>query len=492
MIRYTLLTLFVMFFSVYSLRDWYRGLLGLLFMVAFVERPDMPEAMFGIVGITPFNFLLAFVLLGWLLDRTQTRPDWEIQRHVKLLLWALIGLLALGYVRMIVDLGGMYEFYAETGRAVPNRYEMFLEYFATSLKWAIPGVLVMLGCNSEKRLRETLLVFGVVIVLLAIQIIRAMPLNLLLDGGALEKRAARVMDRDLGFHRNQISVWMATGFWLIMLSYFEARERLWKFALAGSAAIVFLALILTGSRGGLLCWAGTGAVIACLRWRKILFVSPVILAIAFAAVPALDERLRSGLDRDAIYNWERTDTTGTLTRSELEMASLSAGRSIMWSEVIEEIAERPLVGYGREAMMRNGITSDLFRGYGPAMAARHPHNAYLQMLHENGLFGLAIVAAFFFVLGRKCISMFRSDHEFQRRVGGLGMAFVGGYLISGLTASSFYPNEGTIFVCAAIGLIIRVGLSNPKAQPVSAGVLDSTDSPAFGVGSRTGVTPRAR
>lgn len=470
MIRYAILTTYVAFFCAYAFKDWYRALLGLLFLVAFMERPDMPEAMFGIPGFSPFNILLVFVFLGYLSQRKGELTHWQAPPKNRIFLFSLIIILAVGVARMIADTGAIYDTAYVIGTEHRlNAGPIFFEYFATTVKWAIPGLLVMSGCNSEKRLKETMFVMMMVVALLAIQILKVMPLTLIADGNTLQKRAVRVMDRDLGFHRNQLGVWMASGFWFVWLYMTELADRTKKAWMFGLAMVIFFALIMTGSRGGLLCWGLTGCVFAWVRWRKLLLLGPAIVLVAILFVPALQERITQGLSQDEVASYIKDDAIAGRT---LGLAAASSGRTIFWAYAIPKIKEKPLFGWGRRSFVRSGLTLELFETYDLSMAVTHPHNAYLQIIFDNGVIGAIFVVAYFVWLATRSYRLFKSQYLTTRLVGGLGLAWICTYLVSGITASTFYPNEGSIFLWAVMGLVAKGGvglLEEQEAQAARAG-----------------------
>lgn len=457
MIRYSLLSMFILFFCMYSLKDWYRGLLGMLFLVAFMERQDMPEQLLGIYGLAPFNVLLLFVILGMFLQRSQEDDGWRTPSYLKWSLIAMGVMILVGHYRLVSNFGGYQEFYYYLGVQGSSKGVLFLENVVTTTKWLIPALLVLLGCNSEKRTNETIFVLAVVVFILGVQIIRSMGLGLITDGDALQKRAVRIMDRDIGFHRNQISLWMAGGFWFIWFLMMESKEKFKKVVLIAVAGVVFLGLVLTGSRGGLLTWAICGAVFAWLRFRRLLIVGPLVVLIAVAFVPALQERVMQTINpqSEIIY---LDDEQGD------RYASASAGRTVLWSRVIDKIEERPLAGYGREAMINTGISLELLQQYDRSMAAKHPHNAYLQLVLDNGLIGLMIVLLFFGTLIRRSARMVNSEDQHTRLVGGVGVAWLVSFMAAGITAQRFYPNEGSIFVWCVAAMVIRQGFESRKVS----------------------------
>ena len=66
---------------------------------------------------------------------------------------------------------------------------------------------------------------------------------------------------------------------------------------------------------------------------------------------------------------------------------MTAGRSLAWPLIIEKIRERPWEGYGRQAMLRTGVATYLYETLGEIFP--HPHNAYLEIVFDNGIIGAA-------------------------------------------------------------------------------------------------------
>ncbi len=453
MIRYTLLSLFIAFFSLYAFKNWFRGLLGLIFLVSLMERPDMPEAMFGINGVSPYNFLLLCILIGFATNAKQELAEWRISRPILRMMLVMLALFFLSFFRMLLEPGYLYEYSIATQGYSPSYLALFNEHILSSLKAVIPGFLLLFGLNSERRFQELMAVMTAVLVMLALQVLKTMPLTLLADGSALEKRAARVMDRDVGYHRNQLSVWMASAFWFMWCLAAEVKQNLFKYGLIAASFLMFLALIMTGSRGGLLVWAVIGFIFAWLRWRHLVFIAPVIVLLAVGLVPALQERLfESGQTEKEVLMFQ---TELAPPEIDYRLAAASAGRTIFWHYVYQDAKKAPLLGRGKEAMIRRGITLKLYQIWGPSMAARHPHNAYIQLTHEMGIIGAVLILAFFAVVALRALKLAQSDNERDRLVGGIGISWTVGYLVSGLTASTFYPNEGSIFFWCSVCIVLR-------------------------------------
>ena len=422
----------------------------------------MPEMLFGIYGLAPFNILLLFVVVGFILQRKRESDGWRLPKRFKVSYFLMAILILVSAIRVYFDMGGMYEFYYALGTEPDPRSIQFLEMGVTTFKWMIPSFLVLAGCKDERRTQETIVVLTVVLTILALQIIRSVGVELLTDGDALQKRAARVLDRDIGYHRNQISLWMASGFWFVWLLFVEVKNSAAKFSLLAIMALTLFALILTGSRGGLMTWGICGFVFAAIRWRRLLVIGPIVAILVIAFVPALQERLLQGYSEE-----ERTAFANSFSQNTdagVEYASATAGRTLLWAACLPKIRESVLFGHGRESMVRTGVSQNLLETYNRSVAATHPHNMYLQALMDHGVVGLIIILYFFGLLTVRAAKMINSPELFQRLVGGISLAWLISYLASGITASTFYPGEGTVFLWCVIAILLRQGFPSDLSE----------------------------
>ena len=145
-----------------------------------------------------------------------------------------------------------------------------------------------------------------------------------------------------------------------------------------------------------------------MRWRKYVMAIPVVLLVVLVAAPGVRERMMKGLtagSRDvnsrleALKGGRQQGQQGSV-----DTYTLTAGRSVVWPLVIAKIREKPLFGWGREGMQRTGLTGFLATRFDEGFA--HPHNAYLEMLLDNGFFGLVLVIPFYLVMLWTSLSLF--------------------------------------------------------------------------------------
>jgi O-antigen ligase len=208
---------------------------------------------------------------------------------------------------------------------------------------------------------------------------------------------------------------------------------------------------LTGGRAGYATWGIVGLLMCMLRWRKYLLLAPVIPFVLAVAVPGAAGRMLQGFNE--------VEDGGEVAHNQYEITS---GRNLIWPYVIDKIGDSPFVGHGRQAMHRTGLRdrlqAELEESFG------HPHNAYLQMLLDNGVIGFALVMPFYVIVMWQATSLFREKRDpWCAAVGGMSFALVGGLLVAGMGSESFYPREDALTMWAAIGLMFRVHLQRERA-----------------------------
>ena len=161
-----------------------------------------------------------------------------------------------------------------------------------------------------------------------------------------------------------------------------------------------------------------------------------------------------------MYGFGKTDVSGQAMTDDYEVTS---GRTLIWPHVIDKIEESPVIGYGRLAMPRSGLTAFLGREYGRGDAFPHPHNMYLQCLLDNGIVGFVPIVLFFAVVIIYSASLFRDADPWCSAAGGVGLSLVLSQLIAGLGSQYFYPTESTLGMWAGMLLVVRVHVERARA-----------------------------
>jgi O-antigen ligase len=462
MIRLALLTLFTIICAGYAFKDWFKALCGLILMMAVIEHPDMPKSMLGIQGLNPWNIIMLCVLLGWVVQRRREGLRWDLPGGIKFLLWVYVILVLVGVYRLLQDYSGLTAYALLKETDPPTEGSLISELIVNTLKWIIPGLLLFDGCRDNRRLRWALSAIAGVYLLLALQVIKWMPLSAISSGADLGGRSLKILMNEVGYHRVNIAVILAGGAWAIFaLRPLAKNRRVALFVVIASALTVF-ALALTGGRAGYATWAVVGLLMALIRWRRYLLIAPLAVALVIAFVPAVQQRLMQGFTADTRDTNVSLNRTVQIQGGGADAYTVTAGRNIAWPLVIDRIGKAPWFGYGREAMRSQGISSYLWGELGEDFG--HPHNAYLQWLLDNGVVGAVPVFFMLLLMLKRSISLFADSRSpVFIAVGGMSLALLFAQMVGGLGSQTFYPVEGTVGMWCTLGLMMRVHLERKRA-----------------------------
>ncbi len=462
MLRLTFLAIFLSVIIIYSWRDWYKSLCGLILLMAFTEHPDMPKTMLGIQGLNPWNIGLFFVLLAWALNRGREKLSWDMPRHIKYLLLLYFGVVLIGFLRMMSD-----QWEVEKLSAEP----LVSEYLINSIKWVVPGLLLFHGCNSRSRFMIALASLLGLYFLLGVQVIRWMPPSMAITGQDLMARSQKIIANEIGYHRVNLSMMLAGASWAVFAFRPMLKKRgLLVFIIIITAVSLVYAQALTAGRAGYVTWGVVGLILCIIRWRKYLLFAPILVIAITLAVPGVVERLSQGFGQGKRDINPKIKEIYTSDPDKPDMYTILAGRNIAWPFIIDKIDESPFIGYGRLAMVRTGLKSFLWDKFGESFP--HPHNAYLEMLLDNGWIGFLIVIPFYLIVLWHSISLFRDSRSpVFVAIGGVTCALVLALLVASMGSQSFYPREGSVGMWCAIGLMLRVYVERKRVLTLNKGAV---------------------
>ena len=451
MIRLTLLSLFVAATAAYAWKDWFKSLCGLILLMAVIQHPDMPKSLFGIQGLNPWNLLFLDVTLAWAVSRRRERLAWDMPSHVNVLLLLYLGVVLVGFGRMMADRRGLGEY---------TTAYLVSEDLINTIKWVVPGLLLFDGCRSRARFNMALSSVLGLYFLLAVYVIRWMPLSSAMSGEALSDRSVKILVNEVGYHRVNLSVMLAGASWAIFATRSLARRRVRSILIMLASLATLFAQALTGGRAGYAAWGVVGLALCTVRWRRYLLLVPVVALGSVMLVPGVAERMFEGFS--PVRGFTSGAPAEAVHDSEPDVYTITAGRNLIWPYVIAKIGEAPVFGYGREAMERTYLKEILWdqlsEGFG------HPHNAYLEMLLDNGLVGFLLVMPFYAVVVIEGFRLFRDGRSpFFVAIGGVASALVLALLVGALGSQSFYPREGSVGMWCAIGLLFRVSVERSRA-----------------------------
>jgi O-antigen ligase len=136
-------------------------------------------------------------------------------------------------------------------------------------------------------------------------------------------------------------------------------------------------------------------------------------------------------------------------------------RLLLWPEIIEQIRERPLTGYGfGRGLLRDPLQED-FRALDPNLW--HAHNIVLEALLQLGIPGLALLALLLGLLVRAGWRYARSADERTMACGIALIAVVAGMLVRNMTDTLFVRQNALLFWGIA-GLLLGYGTSRSDAD----------------------------
>jgi O-antigen ligase len=470
MIRYAILSIIVTGSALYAFKDWYKSLCCLIVLAGIFQHPDIRGPMLGIQGLNLWNILFASVLIGWILSRGHEGPARKMPRRIKILLFLYFAVIVASFSRMLAHQEAIVHFAEMTGIRIPSTTYFWSEYLINALKWIVPGMLFFDGCRSRSRF-----IFGISSLLalyfiLAVQVIRWMPLGSIASGAELSYRASKILLNEVGFSRVNLSTMLAGASWGFFATIVIARNKGHVALLSLMGATVVFAQLLTGGRAGYVAWAAVGLFLTASRWRKILILVPGLLMILLLAVPEVLERADQGFTPREMRLDQFTQENATPQDSGPDLYAVTSGRNVAWPYVIEKIGESPLLGHGGLAMQALGISAFLQQAYEEDFT--HPHNAYLELLLDNGLIGFVPIIVFYLIILKFSISLLRDSRSAVFvSIGGITFAIIGTFLIASMGSQTFYPREGAIGMWCAIGLMLRVYVERCRAVAEATGPL---------------------
>ncbi len=444
--RVYVLWLVLLVLSIYAWKDWYKSLCGLILLMAVLEHKDMPRTIFDVPGLNPWNLLFFIVLLAWMFRRRREQLRWDLPRVPAVLLLLGLGVLLFGFIRLVADRQRLIEEASIAG--------LVSDYVFNPVKWVVVGLLLFDGCRTRRRLLLGLASICALYFFISLQVIRWVIPSGALSGSDLSSYTVRMLQREMGYHRNDLSVMLAGASWALLAMLPLIRSMRYRAALILGGFVILFAQVLTGGRGGYLAWYGVGLTLGLVRWRRYLVLAPVIAFLVISLVPSVANRALLGIS-------ENTQTGS----EEIDVDELTAGRSLIWPRVIDQISESPFIGYGRAAMQRTGLSAWYAASQGDEDAwINHPHNAYLEILLDCGLVGFLVALALYAYLLAVALSLVRDRHSpVFLAVGGIALSLILAQLIGSFTGQSLYPREATLGMWCAFGLLLRVSVQRSSA-----------------------------
>ncbi len=440
------------FFSM-AVYAWRNLLIPLCFLIAsgaVLERPDFPKS--NIPGLNAWNLLFLSLVGAFIYTYPKMESAVKMPKEVKGYLWFYFVFIIIAYLREMNDVKGIHDFvdFRGVGEYVTAK-SLFIDHVFNTLKYAIPGVMCFYMANDRRSITLLMLALVALNFGLALQVATKMPIGALTDGETLQKTAIRVIDRDIGYYRSALAVLFGGSAWLIYICRDLTQNWMLRNAATVASFITVFAMALTGGRIGIGAWLVVGVVIAYYRWKFLLIIGPIVVALIVSFVPAVQERFLQGfVSTDEVYV------------DEVDAVSATSGRSEIWPHVVDKIFEAPFFGYGREGMLRTGLSQWIGENVGQLFT--HPHNAYLTLLMDNGIILSLPILLFYYLLVTRSFSLFRDTrNKMFIVVGGGAVAMITAQLVGFVGLLFFYPYPSSISVWCMLGIALRVFDERRKA-----------------------------
>ena len=401
MIRTTLLFIYVFALAAYARRDWFVALCGALLLMEWNGIPTRRNIA-GIQGLNPWNLLMESALLTWITQRKKRGLMWDMPPRIARLLFLYGAVVVWAFLRMMDDRTGL--------ENVTTTY-LVSEDLINCLKWVLPGLILYDTCRTRKQIVIGLLVLLGIYLILAIQVIKRMPLSYAMSGEDLAYRANKIVQNEVGYNRVNMSMMLSGASWAVAATTVLFKEWRIKILILGCAALVVLGQAYGGPHG-LRHLGAVGTHLVRYAWRRALPIVPVAAVLVILFLPGVQERLFQGFGGRQGYSEIESDE-----------AKITSGRVLIWPYVIEKIKQAPVLGYGRRAMTRTGLSQflqdEIKEGF------PHPHNAYLEMLLDNGALGFLLVLPFYALVVWRSLVLFRDrNDDLAAAAGGVTLALL--------------------------------------------------------------------
>ena len=411
--------------------DFRVGVVLLVLLMPISGSTVFPHQIGGITGLNPVNLLLAGTLVSALLHALLSRSlGGFIPRPllwlyvVPFLIAGALGVRHVGEIPLYFVIMEKIQFTDMVGYLRDMVIKPLLLVF-----------VALLVAAAVARMQKPERLVGPVVVSVWIMCLMAL-IYFLLSGanfGQLASSKEREFLSPLGLHANELGRTYAIAYALLLFTWSKTKDYLIKLALLASIGMVVVALAVTLSRGAIGGFILVSVLFLISR-RQIgsLIVGATVAAAALYFLP------------DPVY--ERVTTGFGLGAN-----AVSAGRiDGIWLPLVPDLLRSPLYGNGIGAM----LWTDAVRS-GRSFLVTHPHNAYLQVMLDMGLIGLALLGAYFFHLWKGFRALGQAPHLGDSMRGFYEGAAAGlvAYLMMAVADGRLTPAPEQVFLWMAIGMM---------------------------------------
>lgn len=394
--------------------------------------------------IALFYLIIAVVLVLWAIDGFQSRAFRFSQSLVQI---PLVAIVIYGFVQFIPFGSTAAVNVTEIPRTIS------LDPFATQVATLhFLALLIFLAAllaytDSAKRLQKlvfVIVIFGFIYAFYAILQAVLSPNKIY---GIYESRYGSPFGSFV--NRHNFAAYMEMTLSLPLgLMFVGAVSRDKRLIYVTAIALMGIALVLSGSRGGLIALL-TQIILLALLTTKTRSYGQVILKIGLAAV------LVAAIVAGSMF----IGGESSLTRIAESAASenFTTNRTQIWNVTLSVIKNNLPFGAGLGAF---GVAYTPFDASGSGLErVEQAHNDYLQVLADAGIFGLVIGGFFVFWLFRAGLENLKIDNTFRRGVALGALAGCFSILVHSVFDFVLHTTAVSILFCALVAIVVSGGNS---------------------------------
>src|SRR5262245_9898106 len=409
------------------------GVWLLVFLLPFLDTQLVPRNVFGITGFNPINILLMLTLsplfvsfLSWRGAITLVHLPRPFLAYIAVIAFAAY--VGAGSAEHAIIIPADLEPPADVEPPTVAKY--LLENFAKPM---ILLIVAWLAATVARNGNGRPLIWALAAAYVAFFLVIVG--YIAIYGISLESLAspeARGFISWTGLHANQVGLLANMGLAILLFTAAATSRplpRLFLFACAAAAATV---AALTFSRGAFIGFAIILGYYLLTRRRinQFLLMLSVIVSVSWILPNAFVERATTGLQTSDEY-------------------AITAGRLDIWRPLLPTFWEAPIVGHG---LASTPWATPNLRG---ELQIGQPHSAYLGVLLDLGLVGIAVVGAFFWSAWRtfRRLSQDHVDSQWRGVFEG-GIVSLMCLAVQGLTDDQFVPTypQAALWVCYGLAL----------------------------------------
>ena len=414
------------------LRDFRIGVIFLIMLMPLAESTFFPRQMFGITGMNPVNLLMLATLGSYAIKHMFGNSGYTFMPRQ--LFWLYLIPIILAGIHGAMSANEIPSYLQPLGVTTFDGPVGYLrDIMMKPLLLVILALLVGAAVYESERPELFFIPALIMLCVYSLMIIGAyafagQSLNTLAEG------SSRGFLSKLGMHANDLGFLLSIAYTLILFIQAYLRASLLKAIMIMSLVVIATALILTFSRGAYLGFAVANVIFLLSRKRfKVVIYGLLIAALLMLAMPdAVYERLGMGV------------SSGNVDK-------ISAGRvDGIWIPLLPELLKNPVVGQGLSSI----LWSDAMK-QGVMLPVGHPHNAYLDVLLDMGVVGLALFTAFFWYIwkGFRNSMAQEANGDFMRGLFEGASIVLIVLLAQGISGQRFTPIPPEILLWTSIGYL---------------------------------------